>query len=72
VPFTSHVAFTAHALGDGVQTPPAFAALPDRWAFMALYAGLCIVMTLVLYLLLARSRRRMAGPRGGAGEAFVS
>jgi hypothetical protein len=66
------VAFTAHALGDGVQTPPAFAALPDRWAFMALYTGLCMVMTLVLYLLLARSRRGMAGPRGGAGEAVVS
>ncbi|MGH8667412.1 MAG: hypothetical protein ACREUX_24415 [Burkholderiales bacterium] len=72
VPFTSHVAFTTRALGEGVQTPQAFAAVPDHWVFMALYTGLSMFLALVLHLLLLRSRRGMAGPRGGAGEAVAS
>ena len=72
VPFTSHVAFASRMLGDGVQTQPAFAGVPDHWAFMALYTGLCMFMALVLHLLLLRGRRGMAGPRGGAGEALAS
>jgi hypothetical protein len=71
VPFTSHVALTSRVLGEGVQTQPAFAGVPDPWAFVALYTGLSMILLFVLFLLLTRSRRAMAG-LGGAGEAAVS
>jgi hypothetical protein len=70
VPFTSHVTLTSRALGEGVQTQPAFAGVPDPWAFVALYTGLSMILVFVLLLLLMRGRRAMAG--GGASEAVVS
>jgi hypothetical protein len=70
VPFTSHVTLTSRALGEGVQTQPAFPGVPDPWAFVALYTGLSMILVFVLLLLLMRGRRAMAG--GGASEAVVS
>ena len=69
-PVTSHVAFTARLLGEGAPVPPAFAAVPDHWAFMAIYAGSSVLTAFALYLLLRR-RRRMAR-RSDLGEAIVS
>jgi hypothetical protein len=70
VPVTSHVAFTSRLLGEGAPTQPAFAAVPDHWAFMAIYAGSSLLAALALYLLL-RSLRRTAG-RARVGDAVVS
>lgn len=64
-PFTSHVALTARALGESAGQP-SFAA-PDPVAFLALYAGLGMLAAAALHRLLARERRRAAGPHGGAG-----
>ena len=72
VPFASHVALTSRALGEGVQTQPSFAGVPDPWAFVALYTGLSVILLFVLLLLLMRGRRGMAGPGGGASEAVMS
>ena len=66
VPITSHVTFTSRALGDGVQESAAISGVPDPWAFMALYAGLSMLMALAVYLLLMRSRARRAGSRDAA------
>lgn len=74
VAFTSHVAFTLRALGDGMDTQPAFAALPDHIAFLAAYAGLSVLAAAALYRLLLRERRGKAGSQNGAGfgEAVAS
>ena len=61
VPFTSHVTITYRALGDGVQTQAAFPGVPDPWAFMLFYMGLSMFLALAVYLLLMRSRTRLAG-----------
>lgn len=66
-PFTSHVAFTSHALGESMNTQPAFAAVPDHVAFLAAYAGFSALAALALHRLLLRERHRAAGPGDGAG-----
>ena len=73
VPVTSHLAFTSRALGETVATQAAIVEAPDPVGFLAIYAGLSVLATLVLYLLLLRERRRMAGPtdRAGFGEAVT-
>jgi hypothetical protein len=71
-PFTSHVSFTARTLGETQGIQPAFGTLPDHWVFIALYAGLSMFLALVVHLLLARSRRGMAGPRDGTREVAAS
>ncbi len=65
-PFTSQVAFTSRVLGDGAHAQTALSGVPDPWAFMALYVGLSMVLTLAVYRLLMRSRARRAGPRDAA------
>jgi hypothetical protein len=65
-PVTSHIAFTARALGDGVQATTAVSGVPDPWVFMALYAGASMALALAVSLLLMRSRARRAGARSAA------
>ena len=62
VPVTSHLVLSYRALGE---SPPAGAAFPagtTAWVFMATYAGLGTLAALMVYRLLLRERRRMAGP----------
>ncbi|HEY7656644.1 MAG TPA: hypothetical protein VH881_07255 [Burkholderiales bacterium] len=74
VPLTSHIAFTSRALGESTATRPESGSVPDEWVFLALYAGLSVLATIVLHRLLARARRGMAGSQAGArvGEAVTS
>jgi hypothetical protein len=65
-PVTSHLAFTFHTLNESAATPLAGAA-PDPAVFIAIYAGPGVIAALVLVWLLARMRRRAAGPDDGAG-----
>ena len=69
VPLTSHVALTAHLLGERPDTQPVLAGMPAHWAFLALYAALCLLALTVLCLLLTRSRRRTAA--GAVHEAVM-
>ncbi|HYN63043.1 MAG TPA: hypothetical protein VES36_00445, partial [Candidatus Limnocylindrales bacterium] len=73
VPVTSHLAFTSRALDESMTNQPAIVEGPDPVGFLAIYAGLSVLATLVLYLLLLRERRRMAGPpdRAGFGKAVT-
>ena len=65
-PLTSHIALTSGLLGESATTQPAFAVVPDKVVFLAAYAGLSVLATIALHRLLARARRGMAGPHGGA------
>jgi hypothetical protein len=47
VPVTSHLVFTFRMLDESAVTPTA-AAAPDPAVFLALYAGLSLIATLVL------------------------
>jgi hypothetical protein len=48
--------------------------VPDAWVFLAVYAGMSVLATIVLHRLLARARRGMAAPNVGAafGKAVAS
>ncbi|HXV09364.1 MAG TPA: hypothetical protein VD839_01030 [Burkholderiales bacterium] len=73
VPLTSHIMFTSRMLGENVVAQATFPAVPDKWVFLATYAGLSVLATLALHRLLARARRGMAGPHGARlGEAVTS
>jgi hypothetical protein len=73
-PFTSHIGFTSRALSESTATRPEFGSVPEEWVFLAVYAGLSVLATIVLHRVLARARRGMAGPQAGArvGEAVAS
>lgn len=66
-PVTSHVALTSRALGENMNVQPAFAAVPDHVAFLALYAGLSLLAILALQRLLLRERRRTVERQDRAG-----
>jgi hypothetical protein len=74
VPLTSHIAFTSRALGESTATRPESGPVSDEWVFLAVYAGMSVLATIVLHRLLARARRGTAGPHAGAnvGEAVTS
>ena len=65
-PLASHVALTAHVLGESAAQP-ALAAVPDPVVFLAVYAGLSVLAAATLHRLLTRERRGAAGPHDGAG-----
>ena len=71
-PVTSHVAFTSRALGEHMNTQPAFPAVSDQVVFLAVYAGCSLLAALVLHRLLLRERRRMERHDGaGVGGAVT-
>lgn len=73
MPHASHIALTVRELGEQAYAQPIVAAAADPVAFLAIYAGLGVVATVVLHRLLLRARRGMAGPRGdSAVSAAIS
>lgn len=62
-PFASHVVLTSRLLSESA----AALAAPGPLAFLVFYAGLGLLAAAALHRLLARARRRAAGPHGGAG-----
>lgn len=73
-PVASHIDFTSRALAESTATRPELGSVPDGWVFLAFYAGLSVLATIVLHRILARARRGMAGPNDGAafGKAVAS
>jgi hypothetical protein len=71
-PSTSHVVFTSRALGENVKTQPTFTGIPDHVVFLLVYAGLSLLVALVLHRLLLRERRRMAVRPDGADISGVA
>ena len=66
-PVTSHVALTSRVLGENVDTQPTVTGVADHVAFLLVYAGLSLLVALVLHHLLSRERRRMAVRPDGSG-----